>query len=107
MALGKAQKLLDASTSTETGSGIRSINSKRAVQVIGSTSSGTGSATIAIEGSLDGTNYLCLGTITLSLTTTDSNDGFVVDGPWLFTRADLTAISGTGASVTCYLADEG
>jgi len=64
---------------------------------------GTGAvtATVTIEYSNDGT-YVCStvgGTITLS-GTTSSTDGFTSDSPWKFVRANVTAISGTGATVT-------
>lgn len=73
---------------------------------------GTGAvtATVIIEGSnhssdgtIGGTIYWCdtvLGTITLSGTTSDS-DGFSTNSTWKFVRARLTAITGTGAVVTC------
>ncbi len=62
---------------------------------------GTGAvtATVIIEVSNDGANFDTMATITLSGTTTDT-DGFVSDASWLYVRARLTAISGTGAAVT-------
>lgn len=67
------------------------------------TVSGTGavSATVDIEVSNDGVNVVdtVAGTIALSGTTSDS-DGITVDAPWGFWRANVTAISGTGAAVT-------
>lgn len=64
---------------------------------------GTGAvtATVEIEGSNDGA-YWCdtpLGTITLSGTTSHT-DGFTVNAPWKYVRANITAISGTGANVS-------
>ncbi len=44
-----------------------------------------------------------LGTITLS-GTTSSSDGFVTsNAPWKYVRANVTAISGTGATVQVYM----
>jgi hypothetical protein len=64
---------------------------------------GTGavSATVTIEYSNDGTNVCSTvgGTISLS-GTTSASDGFTSDAPWKFCRANVTAISGTGATVT-------
>ena len=64
---------------------------------------GTGAvtATIVIDVSNDSTNWCStvLGTITLSGTTSNS-DGFTTDAPWKYMRARVTAISGTGATVT-------
>lgn len=63
---------------------------------------GTGAvtATVTIEYSNDNT-YWCStvgGTITLS-GTTSSSDGFTSSAPWKYVRANVTAISGTGATV--------
>lgn len=65
---------------------------------------GTGavSATVEIQVSNDGVNA-CeteAGTIILS-GTTSSSDGFTTQhSPWKYVRAEVTAISGTGASVS-------
>jgi hypothetical protein len=72
-------------------------------QATGATSAGSGSATVVIEVSNDGTNYNTLGTITLTLGTSSTGDGFAVSNTWEYYRAKLTAISGTGASVTVYM----
>ena len=64
------------------------------------TGTGAVTATVTIEYSNDGVNALSTvgGTITLSGTNTNS-DGFTSDTPWKFVRANVTAISGTGATV--------
>lgn len=64
------------------------------------TVAGTGAvtATVVIEVSNDGTNWLTLGTISLSGTTTAS-DGFASSARWHWVRSKVTAISGTGATV--------
>jgi hypothetical protein len=68
--------------------------------------SGTGAvtATINIEYSNDGINACSTvaGTISLSGTTV-SSDGFTSEAPWKFVRANVTAISGTGATVQVYM----
>ena len=69
--------------------------------------SGTGavSATVDIEYSNDGVNALDTvgGTITLSGTTSHT-DGFTSqNAPWKYVRANVTAISGTGATVQVYM----
>jgi hypothetical protein len=62
---------------------------------------GTGavSATVLVQVSNDGTNWLTLVTFALSGTTTDQA-GETTQAPWAYTRANVTAISGTGAVVT-------
>ncbi len=67
---------------------------------------GTGAvtATVTIEVSNDAvyTVSTVLGTITLS-GTTSSSDGFTSVAPWKYVRANVTALSGTGATVTCIM----
>jgi hypothetical protein len=68
------------------------------------TGTGAVTATVTIEFSNDGTNVLSTvgGTISLSGTTTAS-DGFTSTSPWKYVRANVTAISGTGATVQVYM----
>lgn len=67
------------------------------------TVAGTGAvtATVLIEVSNDDTNYCAtpLGTISLS-GTTSATDGFTTSAPWKYHRVNISAISGTGATVT-------
>lgn len=92
--------LLVAATATATGVAHKfaAARPKRTFQAV---VSGTGAvtATVLIEVSNDDTNFLTLGTITLS-GTTSATDGFASDAPWINVRAKLTAISGTSAAVT-------
>lgn len=69
------------------------------------TGTGAVGATVVIECSNEeatgqGTkaNWLTLGTITLTGTTT-ATDGFTSTAPWRFVRARVSAVSGTGAIV--------
>lgn len=106
--------LLTAATTTGAGNGTKlNQNGRQTFQAI---VSGTGAvgATVAIEVSDDtgGTGgfprtgtWMTLATITLSGTTRTS-DGFAEDAAWLFYRANLTAISGTGASVDVIMVSE-
>lgn len=71
-----------------------------AFQAWGTTSSGSGAATVLIEVSNDSTHFMTVGTISLTLGTSATQDGFVMEGSWAFVRASVTAISGTGAAVT-------
>jgi len=72
-------------------------------QAVGTTTAGTGAATVVIQVSNDGVNYLTLGTITLTLGTSSTSDGFAVSNTWEYYRANLTSVSGTGAAVTVYM----
>jgi len=91
--------LLSSVTSTGAGSSKAPvIDASKTFQAI---VSGTGavSATVAVEVSNDNVNFLTLGTITLSGTTT-ATDGFASFATWSYVRGNVTAISGTGATVT-------
>ena len=76
---------------------------KKVVQVVSATTSGAGSTTVLIQGSLDNTNFLTIGTITLTTSTTPASDALVIDAPWPSIRANVQAISGTGATCSVYL----
>jgi hypothetical protein len=96
-------KLLTGATGTGAGStfnvfGKLSEHNQRTFQA---TVTGTGAvtATVLIQVSNDGTNFLTLGTITLS-GTTSASDGFASNAPWVHVRANVSAISGTSAAVT-------
>ncbi len=99
------QKLLTAATTTGPGTaftfdrplGAGITRSKATFQGV-VTGTGSVTATVLVEVSNDKTNWLTLGTITLSGTTTAS-DGFAADAPWAWVRGNVTALTGTGAAV--------
>ena len=72
----------------------------RTFQASGSVSASTGAATIKIQVSNDGDNWIDLGTITLTLGTAVTSDGLAAFAKWAWVRANVTAISGTNAEVT-------
>lgn len=80
-------------------------NQKRVFQATGTTSAGAGAATIAVEVSETGADneWITLGTITLTLGTTVTTDGFASDAAWTYVRGNVTAISGTDATVNLYM----
>lgn len=67
---------------------------------------GTGAvtATVVIDASNDGVNWVStvLGTITLS-GTNSASDGFTTNAPWKYVRARVTALTGTGSTVQVYM----
>lgn len=71
-------------------------------QASGTTSAGAGAATIVIQVSNDDDNWITAGTITLTLGTSATSDGFAFAGNWDKARANVTAISGTGAAVLVF-----
>lgn len=78
---------------------------KRTMQATGQTTAGAGAATIVVGVSNDGVNFITAATIVLVLAASPAvaTDGFALDAAWRFIRADLTAISGTGAAVSVFL----
>jgi len=72
-------------------------------QAVGATTAGAGSATVVIEVSNDGTNWITAGTITMTLATAAATDGFAAQAAWSYVRARISAISGIGAAVTVTL----
>lgn len=92
--------LLSGVTATGAGSVFENSAERITLQADGRTTSGSGSAAVNVEVSNNRVNWLTLGTITLTLSSTSSSDGFVAYAPWKFIRGNVTSISGTGASVS-------
>ncbi len=98
-----ATKMLDAVIVTGASAAFKPVMDNRTFQAVGATTAGAGAATIVISGSNDGVNFITIGTITLTLSSSESSDGFASDAAWKFVNANVTAISGTNAAVTVYL----
>lgn len=105
-----AQILLNAATATGAGTAWNPKDTsavatyvQHSFQATGYTSTSTGAATVLIQVSNDGVNYITLGTITLTLGTSVTSDGFAAANTWEYYRANLSAISGTGATVSVYM----
>lgn len=103
-------QLLTNATTTISGGYISPRCVNRTFQAMGTTSSGSGSGVVVIEASNKsapdtGTtvDWTTLGTITLTLGTTQTNDGFVSAASWRWIRARVSSISGTGASVNAHM----
>ena len=102
--------------SAQTATGYSQVYQPRDVyktfQAFGSTSAGSGAATIIIQVSdvpdanlvtATDIHWITAGTITLTLGTTVTTDGFAVQAKWRHVRAKVSAISGTDASVNVYM----
>jgi hypothetical protein len=101
-----AEQVMTAATTTGAQSVFRPSKAKMNFQASGETSAGAGAAAIVLQGSLDGTNWEDIGTVTLTLATTTSSDSFAIDNPWDQVRVNVSSISGTDASVDAWLAVE-
>lgn len=94
-----ARILLDSATSTATSdtfTGIDAINRSFQATLTGN---GALSATVLIQVSNDGANWITMHTIALS-GNNYATDGVASEAAWKNIRVNLSAISGTGASVT-------
>jgi len=99
--------MLNAATATGPGPafeirGTNQLYANRSFQAVGVMSSSTGTTSVAIEVSNDGINYITLGTITLSLTTSASSDAFYVQTVYEYYRANVTQIT-TNGTVSVYM----
>lgn len=94
--------ILVAATATGAGATVDGIGAAKTYQVVGATTAGSGSAVVAIQCSNDGSNWDTLGTITLTLSTTSSSNSFASSDRCYRIRANVTTLSGTGASVSVY-----
>lgn len=94
------QTILSGATATGAGSTFEPWGDTYTYHAFGTTGSGSGSATILIQVSNNGTNWITMGTISLTLSTTVTADGLSAIVPWKYHRANVTAISGTTATVT-------
>ena len=79
------------------------VESKRTFQATGFTTAGAGAVAVSVQGSLDGANFITIGTISLVLGVAVVTDGFASDAPWRYIRALVTSISGTNAQVTVWM----
>ena len=97
---GVVTTLLNAVAVTGAGSWIAVPTIPAAIQAT-VTDTATVTATIDIEVSNDGVNAVSTAPITISLSgaTTDS-DGGILNAPWKYVRANLSALTGTTPSVT-------
>jgi len=91
--------LLNAVTGTGAGTPVVPVESPNRVFYAKVVGSGVVTATVLVEVSLNGSDYLTLASFSLSGTTSDS-DAFVSDASWIYVRGNISDMSGTGAAVT-------
>lgn len=99
-----AQSALILSGATVTGAGTAVAGNRspgyKTYQVTGSTSAGTGTAVVNVEGSNNGAVFDVIGSVSLSLTTTAVSNGFTSADRYSLVRGNVTTINGTGAAVS-------
>lgn len=99
MSQSTSQTLVKAATATGAGIANAGVRGAKSFQADGTTTAGAGAATIAVQGSNNGVNWDTIDTISLTLATTTSSNSFWSDDRYAYLRGNVTAISGTGASV--------
>lgn len=75
----------------------------RSFQVVVTTTTGNGNATVNFEGSMDNVNFTSFVTITITSGSCPQNGIATGTYPYKYVRANVTAISGTGALVNAYM----
>lgn len=103
----KVATLINAATTTGAGSSVMPAPVDKTFVACGAVSNSTGASVIKIQvsnaatpGTLD---WIDLGSITLSLTTSQSCDGFASSSRWKWYRGNVSSISGTGAAVSALM----
>ena len=104
-------KLLTDVTATGPGAAHLMWGAYHTFQATGTTSAGAGAATVVVQvsdvtspgtGDTSG-DWITLGTITLTLSTTSSSDGLASTAAWRWVRGRVTAISGTDGTVQLFM----
>lgn len=106
----KAEQVTFAGGATSlTGSGTSKVYNPWGTQVsVQANVAGTGAVTadVAVQVSNDNVNWITASTISLTATTSDT-DGVAVNAAWAYYRLDVTNVTGTGATVTAFIAGVG
>ena len=100
--------LISNATTTVTGTpqnvqALRIPVDNKTFQASGQTSASTGATAVNVEVSNDNSNWIVMGTISLTLGTATNTDGFVSSANWTYVRGRVTSISGTGATVSLFM----
>lgn len=89
--------------SATTGVGLIPNVPHRTFHASGTVSTSTGAATIKVQVSAGGAAYIDACTITLTLGTAATADGCAMAAGWPYVRGNVTAISGTNATVSLFM----
>lgn len=100
----QTRRVINAATAPADGAAFeRSAQGASTFQAVGKTTAGAGACQVDIQASNDGgVNWVKIGQIDLTLSASDSTDGFVSAAAWGLTRAVVVSISGTGATVSVF-----
>ena len=100
--MGKVRTHLFATDKITTGASdaVSPLGLNRTFQAFGNTSAGSGAASIEVQVSNDGTNWLVLDTLSLTLGTAVTHDYYENNFAWKYVRTNVASISGTNAKVS-------
>ncbi len=99
--------VLQTATTTATGDikeRSQAAKGLRSFQAVLTCTSGNCTGTVIFEVSADGVNFITAATITFASAASPQTDGYVSYEVWPYIRTRVTAITGTGASITTYRA---
>jgi len=100
------QALLSSVLVTGAGEKFDPFGETRSFQLTGTTSAGAGTASVDIEVSNDGTNFLKMANLSLVLGTSVTQAACYSLVPWRYVRGNVIAITGTDASVTLTMGNQ-
>lgn len=92
--------ILSSAIATGAGGAVTGVGFAKTYHASGTTTAGAGAATIQVQGSMNGSSWDTIGTVSLTLGTTATSDGFASTDRYAQVRGNVTAISGTGAAVS-------
>lgn len=96
-----AYEIITAATAPAASTELLLGSDNKTFQAMGATTAGAGAATVIIEVSNNITwPWITLGTISLVLGTVPTTEGIAMLAGWKYVRARVSAISGTGATVS-------
>lgn len=101
MAMAQAIPLFTDRTTTGAGTTREAPGPGATVQVV-VTGTGALTASVTIQVSNDGTNWLDLGTLSLS-GTTSATQGLALQAHWVYIRGNIATLTGTGATVNAIM----
>lgn len=90
--MARLTTILSTSVQGTVGSSYATPTKDTTFQVVG-TAAGAGSCVVTIKASNDGTNWLTIGTVTLTLINGSVSDGFALSAPWGHYQATATTLS--------------
>jgi hypothetical protein len=99
-------QIVTAQDTTGPIAGIISKSSKKSFQVVGRTTEGVGAAVVKVYACNNNVNWGEFQEHTLTLGETDFSSEQTADNTFKYIRTDVISISGTGATVDVYMAEE-